>query len=988
MKKVFLIFLLILSNLCLAETYYFNATLEQYNDLKKVLPSSLQIHKVFTKSEEQILKQLDIKIKPLYKIETNKTLDFLQSLSQTVIFSSSPPVSFNDYKDFQWALNNPGGRVERWISDIDVREIQAQKGEDLQLFEDKKEQRKTISVAVIDSGVDLTHPDLIDQIQKTPQECEALETYNQCLKENSQQVCLDSLSSLDADANGYPLDCHGWSFQGLDLTQHQSGHPLIKDNIGHGTHIAGIIAAKNNTFGIEGIAEKIKIVPIQVANNSHQDSALESIAKGLLYAIKKEVDIINISLGWRFQFDTLLIRKIIAAAIKKDILIVVAGGNSSHSAPTYPCSYKDVICVGAHDETGDLASFSNFGPQIDILAPGTHILSTWPTQLRSKNFTQDNNYEFMSGTSQAAPMVTGVLARLLSKGLSPQEAKAMILLGARKNQYNTQHSFGNLDYLAAHQFTSLQLFYPYVKTQKIINLDNNSPEIVLEFKNLGDTLKKAKVILHSNSQIKVIESTKTLFDIKTQQIKKINFKIKINEVNNLSSNQKLKLSIYSENNKRDYRVSLKLTNFLTTQSQHKKLTHYKIQEALNPNYTLKTFKNHSSAPKTIDFIAFNKDKNITKIKILQQSLNNTYVTSKTYTIKKTNPTFINFSKIDFDKDGQSEYVITYVSINSVGEKITHFFILGADLKPKKVFLAPDNKFNNEKVFMPGKFQWLQINKRYYPAWIGYGENPSSIPNSPWSSPDLSLQYFLYYLTPAGLKTINDFTDQYPIHLLPQNPNDEEQGNTFLITAKGKGFFKTYYLYRIEKTLKLLKEISFKDYFNLEESRPLALHKKMGAYFTGQSILGGKRVFTLEIDQTNNLHGQQVLIKNQISQQNLVYIPQVSQNYILLQTENHLGVFNTKTGQTQFSESQVDVKRRRYVALTQKEGLYLAQNQATGLSSLIYTINTQGELFLNAASQILPLQGCSEISLIELHNEDMIALSCLEQQQILFWKIFD
>ncbi len=176
------------------------------------------------------------------------------------------------------------------------------------------------------------------------------------------------------------------------------------------------------------------------ANAGGAQAATDSIAKGILYAIQSQADIINLSLGWRFDQDSLLMRQMIEHALSKDILIVAAAGNDSHAAPVYPCSYEGVICVASHTVNGELSDFSNFGAHIDVVAPGTKILSSWPLTKRSRSFTESDTHEYLSGTSQAAPHVAGVLARLLNAGLDPLSAKVALLKGARPKKEVLQTS--------------------------------------------------------------------------------------------------------------------------------------------------------------------------------------------------------------------------------------------------------------------------------------------------------------------------------------------------------------------------------------------------------------------------------------------------------------------------------------------------------------------------------------------------------------------
>ena len=172
------------------------------------------------------------------------------------------------------------------------------------------------------------------------------------------------------------------------------------DQNGHGTHVAGIIAATmDNGRGGAGIAPNVKILNVRVLDEEGSgDSA--TIARGIQAAVDKRADVINMSLGGYFYNSSY------AAAVKRavdaGICVVAAMGNDGSNTMCYPAGYPGVIAVGAADRSGNRAYFSNWGPWLDVSAPGYRILST------SKEGVYD--YEYMSGTSQATPVVSGVVA--------------------------------------------------------------------------------------------------------------------------------------------------------------------------------------------------------------------------------------------------------------------------------------------------------------------------------------------------------------------------------------------------------------------------------------------------------------------------------------------------------------------------------------------------------------------------------------------------
>ncbi|MBS4173081.1 S8 family serine peptidase [Bacillus sp. FJAT-49736] len=176
----------------------------------------------------------------------------------------------------------------------------------------------------------------------------------------------------------------------------------FNDDNGHGTHVAGIIGAKNNTIGVVGVAPDASLYAVKVLD-SEGSGYVSDIISGIDWAIKNQMDIINLSFGT--PEDSVALQKIADEAYNKGILIVAAAGNGGHSTGAgdtmeYPAKYKSVIGVGAVDQNNIRGSFSATGSNLEVVAPGINIVSTF----------LNNDYAFMSGTSMAAPFVSGTLA--------------------------------------------------------------------------------------------------------------------------------------------------------------------------------------------------------------------------------------------------------------------------------------------------------------------------------------------------------------------------------------------------------------------------------------------------------------------------------------------------------------------------------------------------------------------------------------------------
>ncbi|MUG73814.1 S8 family serine peptidase [Paenibacillus validus] len=226
-----------------------------------------------------------------------------------------------------------------------------------------------IRIAVIDTGADYSHPDL--------------------------RHCLS---------------------RGINVLSHQ---PYPIDDNGHGTHIAGTIAAYTNQRGIVGVAPQALIHPVKAFDN--QGGAFVSdIVKGIDWCVANGMDIINMSFGMRTYSKAL--EAAVLSAYRAGIIVIASSGNEGKRAEIdYPARFPQVIAVGATTRRGRIASFSNDGKQIDIYAPGENIYSTW---LQGK-------YRELSGTSMATSHVTGVVALMLS--LKPDLKPLRIRMLLRKN---------------------------------------------------------------------------------------------------------------------------------------------------------------------------------------------------------------------------------------------------------------------------------------------------------------------------------------------------------------------------------------------------------------------------------------------------------------------------------------------------------------------------------------------------------------------------
>jgi minor extracellular protease Epr len=221
--------------------------------------------------------------------------------------------------------------------------------------------------------------------------CKIEEAWRQTTGTGIRVAVLDTGISEHPDLN--------WS---SDLTFNCSMDPTyIDEKSGHGTHVAGIIGAKNNAFGVVGVAPDCILIPIKVLNNNGGGS-YESIVSGIEKAIESKADIISMSLG-SSSAPPDKVHQVIKKAADAGIIILAAAGNDG-GVTNYPARYEEVIAVAAIDENGDYATFTSGDDTVDSVAPGVGIYSTFLNQ----------GYAKMSGTSQACPFVAGLCALALS----------------------------------------------------------------------------------------------------------------------------------------------------------------------------------------------------------------------------------------------------------------------------------------------------------------------------------------------------------------------------------------------------------------------------------------------------------------------------------------------------------------------------------------------------------------------------------------------
>ena len=199
-------------------------------------------------------------------------------------------------------------------------------------------------------------------------------------------------TGIDIDHDDLGTVYSGWDYINNDND--------ANDDNGHGTHCAGIIAAQVNTFGVDGVAPEAILYAVKVLDSKGSGS-YSAIINGIQWAKTNKMDVISMSLSGTSASS--LLEAACNEAKTSGIVIVAAAGNSGNTRTQYPAAYASVISVGATDSSDARASFSSYGNNLDLMAPGVSILSTY----------LNNQYAGMSGTSMACPHVAGTAALVL-----------------------------------------------------------------------------------------------------------------------------------------------------------------------------------------------------------------------------------------------------------------------------------------------------------------------------------------------------------------------------------------------------------------------------------------------------------------------------------------------------------------------------------------------------------------------------------------------
>ncbi len=349
----------------------------------------------------------------------------------------------SNYYNYLTAVPNDPGYSEQW-GNFKVN---------LEAAWDQNKGSSAVTVAVIDSGIIPNHPDLKANL-------------------------LQGADFVGGSNSGLIQDYNMTDDDPTDET-------TLAEGGSHGTHVSGIIgAAANNALGIAGVNWQVDLLPIR--SFAARAGSNWDIAEGIYYAVDNGADVINTSFG---SLDySILIHEAIRYAVQNDVVVVSAAGNDSSYGIAYPARYEETIAVSAVALDNSISSYSNYGPRVDITAPGGYykgvledlILSTWGYYENGQTYP---GYKYLEGTSMSAPFVSGAAALLIADGVSPSRVKERLTSTARdlgvegKDNY---YGHGLLDVYGALLNKRLENPYVFAAEEKNGDLYVRSEIIIAE----------------------------------------------------------------------------------------------------------------------------------------------------------------------------------------------------------------------------------------------------------------------------------------------------------------------------------------------------------------------------------------------------------------------------------------------------------------------------------------------------------------------------
>lgn len=699
-----------------------------------------------------------------------KTLLIFTLLLSTSAFANLLPadrseaVVSDELFPYQWHLFNQGQTYLKEKDDIHNIPLKGLPGKDIdwKSFKDKLGTKRPI-VAVLDTGVDLEHPDLKDALWTNEKEC-------------------GQDPKVDHDNNNLKGDCQGWNFTaGIETDEAK----IPNDTDGHGSHVAGIIAAQINDYGVAGVNPNIRIMPVKVMGDTKSDTSIpssESFARGIQYAADKGADVINMSLGWPKSLESENLRQAVFNALKKGVIIVAAAGNNNSPEPLFPCAYEGVICVAASTLDGSFAGFSNYGGHVDVVAPGEGILSLNPTTYEP-DFFSVNGFEVRSGTSQAAPIVAALVATLKAQksDITVQEIMAR-LYSTKPLEDNSKYVLGGaITWEALGQEVTEPVVRPVFKKQiardpkQIVVAPGSSlGKFTFPLKNFGVDSGLVKLKLESlSSSVSVVNAESELEGLKSGETKILAYDIRIDDMNG-ESFAKLRMTITVGDDVRSFVFELPVVRDIRSAQGANKFAFKFVDKPLplaairngdvvTTLTTVETFTNSSTHEFFVRRLIRDADNKSSKLELtFFEKLGNEFVQKQPLLIDNAFY-LVNLKRGDLNFDGKEDYLVN--TLMREGDKVKVVFsfynkdltALWPSYQHVKVDLTVivDAFLNLLKDQSPVPVSLVAYNhpklgKMMVPSFISRGQLPKldQVLTS-WDRQDMGRKVRVYYLEPQA-----------------------------------------------------------------------------------------------------------------------------------------------------------------------------------------------------------------------------------------------
>ncbi|MBU6153608.1 MAG: S8 family serine peptidase [Bdellovibrionales bacterium] len=721
-----------------------------------------------------------------------------------------------DLSRLSWGMENTGKEQIFLIDHYTSGVIEGVPGEDIHPISELPLRRTPVVVAVLDTGVDESHPVLEGALARP------------------------GFNAIDGTTN-------------------------VKDNHGHGTHVAGIIAGRTSAGGFSGVSSSALILPIRVIQSGpnapirpqglteRSGTALtENVAKGIMHAISRRAEIIHLSLAWPASIRSKSVDEAMEFARKKGIIVVASAGNDSTQALVYPCLYSNVVCVGAHGPDGAFTHFSNYGPMVDLLAPGISILSSWPLAKAPMTFAGQNGYEFRNGTSMAAPFVSGALAELLSLGIPPGEAVNRILLSARATKKESrfrsevigippqgpepvqkESRFGNLDLGLAYRMKPAPLILPESKAPLVIEWDGNaiSKKITVPWINRWADARDVSIRIQNRAFHFDLVRTGERFEVS------LDYPIKFSSESFVSIPAEVRIAGQET---RVFSIPITLSRVIHERSIPEFATVHTFPD-FNPDRSMSIRSVIPVAPLTTQSHLFLKDG--------PEGLT-VYLLAENRSLRKTilrdleSGRLLNWYGLP-DESFQAIFA-TQTSPQERPSFLLVFFDAGLRIQEQI-------RIGTETTVFPENFRFVRTEGRYLPHFISHGltPKPDLPPFDPWN-PDFKDEKRprLYRLGKEGLRIIPFEKDETPLLFLKDD---------IVLTSKGSGYLQNYRIHRIadgrileSNPLELPNYRLLAGLIETRSSVPLDETRNPCTYLSGRSTPGSLRVSSIACPRSSDL----------------------------------------------------------------------------------------------------------------------------------------